>query len=411
MLRMLGVALACAALVAAAGDASIRVGPWRAWLDSPGGELPFGLDVEKRDATWRAWLVNGPERIEIPKVSFVGGQIVLDVDHYDSIVRATPSADGARLDGEWKKRRGPDAYAKLPFHATAGTAARFPSDSTRADAKRVDGRWAVRFAPDDELAVAIFETQADRSLSGTFLTPTGDYRYLAGTQDGACIRLSCFDGAHAFLFDARVQSDGTITGDFWAGDSSHETWTARRDDNAALPDAFALTKWEGNASLEKLVFPDLDGKRRSLADSAFAGKARILQVMGSWCPNCQDETQYLVLLDRRYRSRGLSIVGLAFEVTGDFTRDAAQVRKLAARDGVTYPLLVAGTSDKAKASAAFPALDRVRAYPTTIFLHADGRVRAVHTGFAGPATGAANRALRAEFESIIEELLTESSSR
>jgi thiol-disulfide isomerase/thioredoxin len=404
-------AMAIGIALAAPNDVAIRSGAWRAWLDSPGGELPFGLELEAHDASLRAWLVNGVERIEIPKAALDAGTLVLDIEHYDSTLRATPSVDGSRLDGEWRKRRGPDVFAKLAFHATAGAAPRFAPDSPAGGAKPVDGRWAVRFQPGDEPAVAIFETQPDLTLAGTFLTPTGDYRYLAGRQDGVRVRLSCFDGAHAFLFDARVKPDGSIAGDFWAGDSSHETWTARRDDQAALPDAFGATKWSPSASLEKLVFPDLDGKPRSLADPAFAGKARILQVMGSWCPNCGDETQYLVELDRRYRSRGLSIVGLAFEVTGDFARDAAQVRKLAARDGITYPLLVAGTSDKEKASAAFPALDRVRAYPTTIFLHADGRVRAVHTGFAGPATGAAHRELRAEFEAIIEELLAEGGSR
>ena len=70
-------------------------------------------------------------------------------------------------------------------------------------------------------------------------------------------------------------------------------------------------------------------------------------------------------------------------------------------------LLVAGLSDKNLASGAFPLLDRVRSYPTTIFMHADGRVRAVHQGYAGPATGEANRKLRERFRHLIEELLAE----
>ncbi len=118
--------------------------------------------------------------------------------------------------------------------------------------------------------------------------------------------------------------------------------------------------------------------------------------------------RYLVELHGKYKDRGLSIVGLAFEHTGNFERDARQVRRFAKRYGVEYPLLVAGLSDKKAASKAFPLLDRVRSYPTTIFLHADGRVRAVHTGYAGPATGLANYELRAKFESLIEELLAES---
>ena len=133
----------------------------------------------------------------------------------------------------------------------------------------------------------------------------------------------------------------------------------------------------------------------------------LVNLFGSWCPNCNDATAFLVELDRRYRERGLSIVGLAFEMTGRFDRDAKQVRAYAAHHGVTYPLLVAGVHDKQEASKAFPWVDRVRSYPTTIFFHGDGRVRAVHTGYSGPATGPAYDALWESFVRLIEELLGE----
>ena len=156
-----------------------------------------------------------------------------------------------------------------------------------------------------------------------------------------------------------------------------------------------------------MVYPDLDGRPRSLADPEFAGRARIVEIFGSWCPNCSDATAYLVELDREYRERGLSIVGLAFEMTGDFERDAAQVRVYAEHHRIDFPLLVAGVSDKGKASESFPLLDRIRSYPTTIFMHADGRVRAVHQGYTGPATGEAYAELRERFRELVEELLRE----
>ena len=134
----------------------------------------------------------------------------------------------------------------------------------------------------------------------------------------------------------------------------------------------------------------------------------MLVIFGSWCPNCNDATRLLVELDRKYRDRGLSIVGLAFEMTCELERDARQVRRYAEHHGIDYPLLAAGVSDKAEASKTLPLLDRIRSYPTTIFLHGDGRVRAVHQGYTGPATGAANDRLRADFRELIEELLAES---
>ena len=392
-----------------------RAGIWRAWLESPGGDLPFGLELRSRDGRWSAWILNGTERIAIPAVRIERDELVMSIAHYDSSVRAKVAYDGRRLTGRWKKRRGKDLWTDMKFRATFGESPRFrPLDPPAGPAasSTVAGRWAVRFSSSDEPAVGILERagKPDGSrteVSGTFLTTTGDYRFLAGSLEGTKLRLSCFDGAHAFLFDATLRPDGTLAGDFWSSDNWHETWTARHDPGAKLPDGFAQTRWVGSATLADLAFPDLDGHRRSLDDPAFAGKARLIEIFGSWCPNCHDAAALLTQLHEKYGSRGLSIVGLAFEVTGDFERDAKQVRRYATRHGVRYPLLIAGLSDKAKATKALTVLDRVRSYPTMIFLHADGRVRAIYSGFSGPATGAAHHTLRAEIEAIIEELLAE----
>ena len=407
---LLAIILAAALALAACAErpADVHTGPWRAWLDSPGGELPFGLELERGADSFTAFVVNGEERIPISRTERTGRGIAFFFDPYDSSIRATLTADGRRLDGDWRKTTGPGTEARLPFHAVAGRQPRFPLPPTGLDEQRLarlDGRWAVDFAEDDEPAVGIFRVGSDGGCLGTFMTTTGDYRYLAGSFDGDRLRLSCFDGAHAFLFDSRLAADGTLAGEFWSRDSWHESWTARRDPEAALPDAFELTSWIEGRDLGQIVFPDLEGRQRSLADPKFTGRARILEIFGSWCPNCNDATRFLVELDRRYRSRGLSIVGLAFELTGDFERDAEQVRRYAEHHGIEFPLLVAGMSDKQQASERFPLIDRVRSYPTTIFLDGEGRVRAVHQGFTGPATGASYDELRRKFESLIEELI------
>ena len=391
-------------------------GVWSAELSSPGGPLAFGLDLRKVDGAWAAWLVNGEERIPVPSVEWSGRSLRLDIDHYDARIHAAPRLDGDRmvLEGMWTKRTGLDDWSRMTFRATspdpqpahaAGPAS--PSAASSAPEESVAGRWRVDFASDEQPAVGVFEQVGDE-LRGTFLTTTGDYRYLSGVQDGEGFTLSCFDGAHAFLFKARLQDDGSLAGDFWSRDVWHDTWTAVRDETIRLPDGFALTQWTGLVELGDLAFPDLTGEPRHLDDPLFAGNARILQVFGSWCPNCHDASDFLSELQTKYGPRGLSIVGLAFEITGDFTRDAEQVLKYAERHDVAYPLLVAGMSDKAEATRRFPLLDEVRSYPTTIFLHGDGRVRAIYQGFSGPATGRAHDELKAAFEAIIEELLAES---
>ena len=388
-----------------------RAGSWRAWLDSPGEVLPFGLVLTIGSNGWQATLVNGLEHISVPRTTWTGNRLVIDIDYYDSKITAETSDNGSRLDGEWVKRAADGGWTRMPFHATLGSGPRFPrrfGPSTDATRAALSGRWLVRFSKSKEPAIGLIQVHGDDTATATFLTTTGDYRFLAGDLHKDQLRLSCFDGAHAFLFKARLAADGTLSGDFWSRDKWHETWTATKDTEASLPDAFGLSAWTGSVELGALNFPDVDGVRWSLDDPKFAGRARIIEIFGTWCPNCKDATNYLSELLVKYGRRGLSVLGLAFELTGDFERDADMVRTYVRRQHVRYPVLIAGVSDKAKASKAFPALDRIRAYPTTIFLDRTGEVVAVYTGFSGPASGPEYLALRARFEAIIEGLLADS---
>ena len=397
--------------------APVAAGEWSAELAVPGGPLRFGLVFAEHDQGLRAWIVNGAERIDVPRVTWEAGTLTLHIDHYDSRLTATPGDGGRRLAGLWTKRRGAGSWAELPFAATHASVAAPdpwppPPPPVRAS---LTGRFAVHFEGDDDPAVGLFHVAGSGAASGTFLTTTGDYRYLSGgvTAEGR-LELSAFDGAHAFLFHLTGNGAGPgdgprLSGRFWSGDWFEQAFTARPDSEATVADPLAGTRFTGlpdePLDLGALRFPDLDGVVRGLDDPAFAGRARLIQLFGSWCPNCSDACALLAELHEAYADRGLSIVGLAFELTGDAERDAEQVRRYAARHGVTWPLLVAGLADKAEAGKAVPFLDRVRSFPTTVFLHGDGRVRAVWQGFAGPATGSAHADLRATFEELIEELL------
>jgi thiol-disulfide isomerase/thioredoxin len=373
-------------------------GTWCASLATPGGPLEFRIDLERRGDAWAAFLVNGRERIEVPRVWFDGRELLLELPHYDSRIRAE-LADG-RLAGSWEKRRGPEERAALAFEAVTPCAGPAPASGSCA------GRWRADFSDDEQDSVALFES-LDGGLAGTFLTPTGDYRYLWGTCGPEGLELSCFDGAHAFLFRARLLEDGSLAGDFWSGDWHHATWRAWRDEEALLADPFGQSRWDERTSLADLGFPDLEGRWRSLAEPGLMGRATLLVVLGSWCPNCHDEARFLSELLAAHGQRGLSILALAFELTGEPERDAGQVRLFAARHELDIPYFLCGTADKELATQALGALDRVRAFPTTVFFGPDGRARAVHTGFAGPATGAEHAALRAEFERRIEQLFSE----
>lgn len=379
-------------------------GTWRAVLLSPGGELPFGLRFEHGGAV----VLNGSERVPVSGVDVDGVKVTIRFDWYDSAIRATLSDDGNAMTGEWT-RTVPSGTARLPFRAARGEHPRFaPAPKAAAALADVSGIWKAEFVDADGTSPARGEFRQDHSrVTGTFLTPTGDHRYLEGSYENGLLRLSTFDGAHAFLFQAHATSDGKLSGDYWQRDSYHATWTAARTDDAGatLPDGWkdvALTNAEGRFGFR---FPDLDGRTVSLDD--FRGKAVLVNLFGSWCPNCNDEAPLLAEWDRKYRAQGLAIVGLAYEFTGDAARDREMVRRYAKRYGIGYTLLLAGVSDKKKASATLPDLTRVLAYPTSIFVGRDGKVRKIYSGFAGPGTGVHYDKLRGEMEAEIAALLAE----
>ena len=387
-------------------------GVWRAVLSSPGGELPFTLEIEgKRDA-YQAYVINGEERVPFSDVVHDGSTVILSFSWYDAEITAQISDDGSVMHGRWRKT-GASGDSVLDFSATRGLTTRFlPIPEAAAEAVTsladISGVWAIEFSDEDGVSVAQGEfRQSGQQLTGTFLTPTGDHRFLQGSYEQGVLRLSTFDGAHAFLYQASLQADGSLSGDFWSRDSYHATWTGTPTQTSEdiLPDDWnmvELTSADGSVSFS---FDDLDGNAVSLSDPRFAGKPVLINLFGSWCPNCADEAPDLVRWHDSYHEQGLEIIGLAFEYSGEVDRDREMVRRFAQRHGIQYTLLLAGISDKQDAATTLGFLDKVVAYPTTIFLDREHRVTGIHTGFAGPGTGRHYTELVAELTRKIEELL------
>ena len=414
LLPFLGAVLGCGRAGAAGAAAPPHVlGEWRAVLTSPGGDLPFGLRLTRAGRRLRAVAVNGAEQAPFSAVEQSGDRLTLRIDWYDSRIDAQITPAGDRMTGVWTRTE-PGGPSRMPFEAVRGASPRFTRLKTpggdRQAVPSVSGEWSAEFKDASGTSPAQGElVQEGERVTGTFLTPTGDYRYLEGSYEGGLLRLSTFDGAHAFLFSAEARGDGTLQGDFWSRGSYHATWKARRvaAGQPVLPDAWAqvgLTNRQGRFGFH---FPDLDGHDVASTDPRFAGKVVLVNVFGSWCPNCNDEAPLLAAWYRRYHDRGLEIVGLAYEYTGDPVRDASFVRRYAARHGITYPLLLAGTSDKLAATKTLPDLTAILAFPTSIFLGRDGRVRKIYSGYAGPGTGEHHQELVAEWEKLLGSLLAE----
>lgn len=385
---------------------TLKEGTWRAIMKSPGGDLPFRLEITTKDGHYQATAHNGSEVLPFDVLTLQpDGSFRLAIEHYDSTFEGKSNPEGTQLTGTWRKTVDHTRVATLAFEAFYGQTERFPI--TAAAPAEIAPLWDVVFSPNgDEPGIAVAEFQQDGTkLTGTFMTPTGDYRFLEGVVNGSEIALSCFDGGHAFLFKAKLDAEGGLTGDFWSSDKWHETWTAKINPEATLPDAMTLTESVESQNRFRFNFPDLEGTMISQDDPRFAGKAMIVSIFGSWCPNCNDEAPFLQELHQTYADRGLEVMGLAFEATGDAVRDTRMLKRFKKRHGLDYLILLAGQRDKSAAGATLPDINHVLAYPTTLFINQDGQVVDIHTGFTGPGTGARYTNLKKKYHQLIENLL------
>ncbi|RYZ97038.1 MAG: TlpA family protein disulfide reductase, partial [Sphingobacteriaceae bacterium] len=275
----------------------------------------------------------------------------------------------------------------------------------------LSGRWTAIFGDGDnrDTTVAEFKQSETGIVTGTFLTTTGDYRFLEGRVYNSTLYLSCFDGGHAYLFTGKITDENTITeGKFYAGLSGTDTWAAVRNENAKLPDAYSLTALKPGYKKLDFTFTDLSGNKVSINDNRFKNKVVIVQILGSWCPNCMDETAYMINYYKKYQPKGVEVIGLAYERTKDFARSVKAVTQLKDHFGITYPLLITGYTPAQKETAeSLPALAKVVGFPTTIIIDKKGEVRKIHTGFSGPATGSHYTEYIAEFEKLTDDLLAE----
>ncbi|MEO8150016.1 MAG: TlpA disulfide reductase family protein [Bacteroidia bacterium] len=377
-------------------------GLWRATLALPDAELPFNFEIKNVQNKIVIEIINGEERIVVDEVTTKDDSIFFKMPVFDSEVKAY-TINGLMRGVYINHAR--KTNPEIPFEARYGETNRFIAKYPASKPANFNGRWAVNFSEgtaDSSYAVGIFN-QKGNYLSGTFLTETGDYRYLEGLVDRDSLFLSCFDGSHAFLFKAEL-SNGKIKGMYYSGNHWKEPWIAMRDEKAELPDAYSITYMKPGYDKFDFRFPDLDSNMVSFSDKRFKGKVTVIQIMGSWCPNCLDETIFLAPFYEKHKDKKFQIIGLAFEKTNDFKKSVSNVKRLSARYNVQYPILIAGTSNKEDAAKALPMLNKITGYPTTIIIDKKGNVRRIHTGFTGPATGKYYDRFVEEFTLMIEKL-------
>ncbi|WP_321330989.1 TlpA disulfide reductase family protein [uncultured Bacteroides sp.] len=398
--------LLAALLLPATGNSQnhplLKQGKWRAEFAAKEGKIPFVFEVNNEGTPEASvvTLINGTERVPLQGITYKQDSVFIPIQDYDTQLSGVLKGD--TIEGVFKRLYA-DNDPGVPFKAVWGAAPRFATQGTAVAG--ADGKWDVTFVSEkgDEKNVGIFSRQG-ATLTGSILTNTGDLRFLEGVIDASGFRLSAFAGLSPYLIRAQFIDKDHFEGTFITSRGSQQI-KGTRNNEAALADPYRLTQLrEGYATLG-FKLPDLQNKLVSLSDAKYRNKVVVVSILGSWCPNCLDEMSYLASWYKENKDRGVEIVGLAFERKNDPEYVHKVLSNLVKKHGATYDILFAGKIGDDK--KVLPEIDGLKSYPTIIFIDKKGKVRKIHTGFNGPATGLFYEEFKTEFNKLIDDLLKE----
>ena len=386
---------------------NISSGKWRGSLIRKDEiSIPFVFDIETKQSGVIMSIINAEDTLRVNNFRLIGDSVLITLPFFDAEFMVKVSA--TKMQGRWTRHL-PMGNTSVPFEASINQT-RF--DESHKITPNINNTWDVKFFDtafkDSSDAIGKFQSSPTK-ITGTFLTSTGDYRFLEGVFDGEKIRLSTFDGSHAYLViaDFNPQNNRISNGVFYSGLNNKEFWNASFNPKAALPDAEKLTFLKQGFESVKFEFPDLENKPITLEDARFKGKVVLLQIMGSWCPNCLDESKLMTSIYQQYQNSGLEIIGLCFEKSEDINIVKKNIDNFKNQLNITYPLVIAGNTQKGSVNKALPMLANFVAFPTLIIIDKKGKVRNIHTGYSGPATGIYFTKFKDHFIANLEKYLNE----
>ena len=386
---------------------NIASGKWRGSLIRKDEiSIPFVFDIETKQSGIVMSIINAEDTLRVNNFRLIGDSVLITLPFFDAEFMVKVSA--TKMQGRWTRHL-PMGNTSMPFEASINQT-RF--DESHKTALNLNNTWDVKFFDtafkDSSDAIGKFQS-TQTNITGTFLTSTGDYRFLEGVFDGEKIRLSTFDGSHAYLVlaDFNPQNNSISNGVFYSGLSNKEFWKASFNPKAFLPDAEKLTFLTQGFESIAFNFPDLNNNPITLEDARFKGKVVLLQIMGSWCPNCLDESKLMTSIYQQYQSKGLEIIGLCFEKSEDINIVKKNIINFKNQLNITYPLVIAGNTQKGSVNKALPMLANFVAFPTLIIIDKKGKVRNIHTGYSGPATGIYFTEFKNHFIATLENYLNE----
>ncbi len=408
-------------LISPSARAQSIAGMWDATINFNETEIPFKMGISGDGANIKGWFFNGDDKEISNSGKLENGALELDFDSY--LAKLTATVKNGVIEGEY----GPILKKMYKVRATRANAPQpqIPGDQhpflktppiirqriSGVEAPSVSGLWDLEGVASSkgEKTWRMILRQSGPEISGAILRVDGDTGTLTGSYQVDKFVLSHFSGSRPALLILKPTSDGTMDVSLSGLHGFSEMKAVRPAEARAkgLPeptDADLHTTVKDPKAPFAFSFPDLNGNVISNTDPRFRGKVVLINITGSWCPNCHDEAPFLAALYNKYHDQGLEVVALSFE-EADQLKNPTRLKAFIKEYGIKYTVLLGGETDSAKAKLTQAV--NWDAWPTTFFVGRDGLVRGAHAGFPSPGSGELYKQEKDEFVAKVEKLLAE----
>ena len=359
--------------------------------------IPFNFEYQKSGIT----IFNGEESVFLSLNDGFTDSLKLESPFFEEFINFKKNGDS--INGNLYNQ---SLSRKIPFYAIPGLD-RF-ENKIISENLDLSGEWRIifNFSKSNSYEGKLIVNQSNSDVVSTIRTETGDYGYIQGKMNYNEISISNFNGSRAYLIKGKLNND-TIRGDFYRGNYGYSDFIAFKDSDFKLSDPYGLTSLKRGYESFDFKFEDLNGEIISSNDKRFEDKLMLVQIMGSWCPNCIDESKYLSELDSKYKD--ISIISIAFEYAKEKNQAINNLRKIKKNLSIDYDMLLGGygSTDKKLILAKLNSLKKLISYPTLIVMDKNKIVRKIHTGFNGPATGGEYEKFKYNFEEFLKFLIAE----
>jgi thiol-disulfide isomerase/thioredoxin len=376
------------------------LGNYKMVFETPSHELPVHFNIEEKNGSLFPYFDNGRDTFFLEEIKVIKDTLFFETPIYKTAFQLWFSPNKDSLKGVFINDE--DLRYTIPVYAVKSHKI---LGEPEPDLSKISPNYnanMVNIYKREYPAVGLFDIADNGFIYGTFATQFGDFRALKGTVVNNQLRLSGFDGVRISYFFADIKGDSLINGVIVNQKGLSAKWAAEKSDTPHLKNPQEITYYEPENNTFKANIFNLKGEPVSYQPT---GKLAIIQISGTWCPNCKDETKLLTEMYNKYSDKGLEIITVGFERQKDMQEVEKRLLRYKESYKAPYTFFYGGEPKAEFIEKAFPGIQNFYSYPSTIFVNDKSEVITVFSGFYGPETGILHLRHIETIEAIIKENL------